>query len=471
MPPPTPTTTRRPAADILHGWSTRAVVSTGRVSVVSTATSSGSGDRRPRATSSPRLLGAGHQHAGVDLAQRDAHRLLLRVGLDQRADVLQQVVAHLRVVAGDLAGAAGGVDDQRVLGLGRRQQFVDRRMRDALGAGGHSWGCLSTGSRAMTGRTPGCGCSLRYSRRARLSHNCSNSSTAPIRPSSRPRGRTRAAAASSSRARASRCFGDVGRSRSPGPPGGGAVRRRSAARGTRTDASGERPRPVGPREVDLEQHRTARRPAARSTGRTAGPVQVARVLGPLQEPARGERRSRTRRRSRRSRSTPSTSPGRGGLVVVDTDSQTSGRRRSSSAITVPLPTPEGPLTTTSRPRQCGHAEHPRRRSSWRGPSALTVRRPPLIPAATSTRSAVAGPTPGRLSSRSPIVIRAHRRARRRSPRRRVRSPASRAAHRPLHALLTSGPPGRRAATACDLAAVRGRSLGSAVRQAPSVSAS
>ena len=41
------------------------------------------------------------------------------VGLDQRADVLEQALAELGVVGVDLAGALGGVDDQAVLGVGR----------------------------------------------------------------------------------------------------------------------------------------------------------------------------------------------------------------------------------------------------------------------------------------------------------------------------------------------------------------
>ena len=41
---------------------------------------------------------------GVDLAQRDGQRLLLRRGLDQRADVLEQALAELAVVGVDLPG-------------------------------------------------------------------------------------------------------------------------------------------------------------------------------------------------------------------------------------------------------------------------------------------------------------------------------------------------------------------------------
>src|SRR5690606_5680184 len=46
--------------------------------------------------------------------------------------------------------------------------------------------------------------------------------------------------------------------------------------------------------------------------------------------------------------TPSVSPGRGGRVVTDTESHTSGRRRRSSLTTVLFPTPEGPDRTVRR---------------------------------------------------------------------------------------------------------------------------
>ncbi len=50
---------------------------------------------------------------------RDRQRLLVHVGLDQRADVLEQALAELGVVGVDLARALGGVDDQAVLRVGR----------------------------------------------------------------------------------------------------------------------------------------------------------------------------------------------------------------------------------------------------------------------------------------------------------------------------------------------------------------
>src|SRR6185312_8027125 len=65
------------------------------------------------------------QQALVDLAQGHRQRLLLHVGLDERADVLQQALAELRVVGVDLAGALGRVDHQGVLRVRCLQQVVD----------------------------------------------------------------------------------------------------------------------------------------------------------------------------------------------------------------------------------------------------------------------------------------------------------------------------------------------------------
>src|SRR3954452_1829521 len=58
----------------------------------------------------------------VDLAQRDGERLLLDVGVDQRADVLEQALPQLGVVGVDLAGALGAVEHQLVLAVGLGQQ-------------------------------------------------------------------------------------------------------------------------------------------------------------------------------------------------------------------------------------------------------------------------------------------------------------------------------------------------------------
>src|SRR4051795_7528573 len=77
--------------------------------------------------------GLGREKAGVDLAHRDRERLLLRSGLDQRADVLEQALAELAVVGVDLTGALGREDHQRVLRRGLVEQLVDRRVGDAFG--------------------------------------------------------------------------------------------------------------------------------------------------------------------------------------------------------------------------------------------------------------------------------------------------------------------------------------------------
>src|SRR4051794_12103567 len=73
------------------------------------------------------------EEAGLDLAHGDRQRLLARARLDERADVLEQALAELRVVVVDLPGPLGGVDHQRVLRRDLVEQVVDRRVGDALG--------------------------------------------------------------------------------------------------------------------------------------------------------------------------------------------------------------------------------------------------------------------------------------------------------------------------------------------------
>src|SRR6476620_11479752 len=58
------------------------------------------------------------QEVVVDLAERDRERLLLDVGVDERADVLEQALAELGVVGVDLAGTLGAVEHQLVLAVG-----------------------------------------------------------------------------------------------------------------------------------------------------------------------------------------------------------------------------------------------------------------------------------------------------------------------------------------------------------------
>src|SRR6478672_9254842 len=81
------------------------------------------------------------QQVVVDLAQRDRERLLLHVGVDERADVLEQALAQLGVVGVDLASTLGAGEHQLVLAVGLAEQVVDRGVGDALGGdGGRSHG-------------------------------------------------------------------------------------------------------------------------------------------------------------------------------------------------------------------------------------------------------------------------------------------------------------------------------------------
>src|SRR4051812_32844056 len=92
------------------------------------------------------LAGGVGQQTLVDLAERDRQRLLLRRGVHQGADVLQQALGELAVVGVDLAGTLGGEDDQAVLVAGALEQLVDRRVGDALGGrgdSGHGGACSS----------------------------------------------------------------------------------------------------------------------------------------------------------------------------------------------------------------------------------------------------------------------------------------------------------------------------------------
>src|SRR4051812_38399374 len=113
---------------------------------------------RPRARAEPArrgedvvlsvLAGGVGQQTLVDLAERDRQRLLLRRGVHQGADVLQQALGELAVVGVDLAGTLGGEDDQAVLAAGALEQLVDRRVGDALGGrcdSGHGRACSSIG--------------------------------------------------------------------------------------------------------------------------------------------------------------------------------------------------------------------------------------------------------------------------------------------------------------------------------------
>src|SRR4051812_44194285 len=73
------------------------------------------------------------QRVLVDLTQSHRERLLLHVGRDERADVLEKTLTELRVVGVDLPGALRRVDDERVLALDLVEQLVDGRVGDASG--------------------------------------------------------------------------------------------------------------------------------------------------------------------------------------------------------------------------------------------------------------------------------------------------------------------------------------------------
>src|SRR5262249_28317089 len=121
----------------------------------------------PSSTSATRSAfgGLAGQQAVVDLPEGDGQRLLLRRGLHQGADVLQQPLAELAVVGVDLARTLGGIDDQTVLRARLGQQLVDGRVGDALR------GCGGTGHAGQPSRF---GSGYRI--------NCTNSSAA--RPTS-----------------------------------------------------------------------------------------------------------------------------------------------------------------------------------------------------------------------------------------------------------------------------------------------
>src|SRR5215217_2151614 len=100
------------------------------------------------------VAGGVGQQTLVDLTERDRQGLLLRRGVDQRADVLQQALGELAVVGVDLARALGGEDHQAVLAAGALEQLVDRRVGDALGGGcdsGHGRACSSARQSGVAG--------------------------------------------------------------------------------------------------------------------------------------------------------------------------------------------------------------------------------------------------------------------------------------------------------------------------------
>src|SRR5690606_6338740 len=84
------------------------------------------------------LLGDGGENelVLVDLVQRDRERLVVDRRVDERADVVEErALVQVGVVVVDLARALRGEDDELVLRVDLRQQFVDGRVDDALVVG------------------------------------------------------------------------------------------------------------------------------------------------------------------------------------------------------------------------------------------------------------------------------------------------------------------------------------------------
>src|SRR3954447_23818089 len=96
------------------GASSSVLVCSGSLAGTRRELASGGGQGGPSSV----LAGGVGQQTLVDLAQRDRQGLLLRGGVDQRADVLQQALGELAVVGVDLARTLGGEDDQAVLAAG-----------------------------------------------------------------------------------------------------------------------------------------------------------------------------------------------------------------------------------------------------------------------------------------------------------------------------------------------------------------
>ena len=286
------------------------------------------GRRRARRAASTARRRSRSRSAGVDLAQGDRQRLLLHVGLDQRADVLEQALAELGVVGVDLAGPLGGVDDQGVLGVGLLEQLVDRRMGDALGARRlRSRRSLFDGERGCRGwaqasasRGPAAG---------RIRRAWINATKAGDAPRHRR-----------SRARVELLLRRPARHARRGQPARDRVRRLGAA----PDEPGlaALPRRRGQEDQQRLGHAAAApggRPAARSPAAPGGPASSR-----SSHRARAGCRSGCRRTAAHSSippaatsssnslvgdevvlDRPSTSPGRGARVVAETDSQILGR--------------------------------------------------------------------------------------------------------------------------------------------------
>src|SRR5690606_32191724 len=129
MPPETPRTTRRPVSTALES-------STGRSGLVALDLALHEVER----VLPLELGGLGrHDLALGDLLEGDRQRLV-RVGHDQRRDVLAEALAELAVVLVDLAGALGGEVDEVELGVHGVHEVVDAGDGRAFRAGARRTG-------------------------------------------------------------------------------------------------------------------------------------------------------------------------------------------------------------------------------------------------------------------------------------------------------------------------------------------
>src|SRR5699024_8241966 len=119
------------------------------------------------------------EEVGVELARSDGEGLLVELGVDQRADVLEDALLDLVVVRVDLPGALRGEDHEGVLGRRPVEELVDRRVGDADGSVVQRGGrCVFDGGHyGVLLWTCGEGLSVRRCR-SRPTSNDTNSSTA-----------------------------------------------------------------------------------------------------------------------------------------------------------------------------------------------------------------------------------------------------------------------------------------------------
>src|SRR3954447_22739828 len=277
------------------------------------------------------------QRVLVDLTQSHRERLLLHVGRDERADVLEKTLTELRVVGVDLPGALRRVDDERVLALDLVEQLVDGRVGDALGIGGGAGHALPL-SRAFVIAVQ----ATSQPARIRLT-SCSAASSTDVLTIVASNS---SSAASSICAVASRAWTTSADS-VPRPR-----RRRSSsshvggARNT-SSASGISWRTWRAPCTSISSSTASPAASRSSTGRRGVPYQLpAYCACSSSSPSRSIRPNSSP--STKNRSSPSTSPARAGRVVALTECQLSGCLSRRYARTELLPTPAGPDRTVSR---------------------------------------------------------------------------------------------------------------------------